>query len=171
VTNEKGQTSSFSVTSMMFDQLKQQVPPGKSVIAVPGALLGASPLPRQFPLTHLVDFQNAQKVQVTLDGVVFASGQFAGPNNGKAYEEFVAETTVPTRVAATILAMREVGERITTVVAWLETNSKPQSSDRNAQITARAAKAFLADYKRGGEALLYQRAEGYEKAPGIRLYR
>ncbi len=156
---------------MMFDQPKQQLPPGKSVIAVPGAVIGPPGASRQFPLTHLTDFQSARKVQVNLDGVVFASGQFAGPNIGKVYEEFVAETTVPAHVAATILAMRELGETVNTMVTWLETLCKPQSTDRNAQIKARTAKLFLADYKRGGEALLFQRAEGYEKSPGIRLYR
>lgn len=103
--------------------------------------------------------------------MVFASGQFVGPNSGKAFEEFVAETTVPAHVASAVLAMKEVGESTGTVVAWLESNSKPRSGDRNAQITARVAKALLADYKRGGEALLYEKAQGYEKPPGIRLYR
>jgi len=157
------------------------VTPGKSVIALPVALLGASPLPRQFQLPpppgtvptpgHLADFQNAQKVQVNLDGVVFASGQFVGPNSGKAYEEFVAETTVPAHVASTVLAMKESGEAIRTVVAWLEENSKPRVNDRSAQVTARTAKILLADYKRGGEALLYEVAQGYEKGPGIHVYR
>jgi uncharacterized protein affecting Mg2+/Co2+ transport len=170
VTNSKGQAVVFSATSLMVDQPQQQMPPGKSIIAVPVAVLHTAP--RMLAGSgHLGEFQSAQKVEVSLDGVVFASGQFAGPNSGKTYEEFVAETTVPAHVASTVLAMKEVGETIGTVVAWLESNSKPRTASRNAQITARVAKALLADYKRGGEVLLYEKAQGFEKAPGIRLYR
>ena len=170
VTNSKGQAVVFSAESATFDNPRQQVPPGKSVIAVPVAVLHAAPRTLAGP-GRLAEFQNAQKVEVSLDGVVFASGQFAGPNSGKVYEQFVAETTVPAHVASTVLAMKEVGESIGTVVAWLESSSKPHSADRNAQITARVARALVADYKRGGEALLYEKAQGYEKSPGIRLYR
>ncbi len=170
VTNSQGHEAVFSATSLTVDQPRRQMPPGKSVIAVPVALLNAAPRTLSGP-GHLGEFQTAQKVEVSLDGVVFASGQFAGPNSGKAYEEFVAETTVPAHVASTVLAMKEVGEPIATVVAWLESNSKPGARGRNALITARIAKALLADYKRGGEALLYEKAQGFEKAPGIRLYR
>jgi hypothetical protein len=123
------------------------------------------------PPGHLTIFQNAQKVQVTLDGVVFASGQFVGPNSANEFEELVAETTVPAHVASTVLAMKASGEAIGTVVAWLEENGKLQSGDRNAQVTARTARGLLAAYKGGGEALLYEVAQGYAQGPGIKLYK
>ena len=170
VRNEKGLKVPFAISSMMFEQPRQQVAPGKSVIAVPVGILGASPRAAA-SLGHLTEFRNAQEVQVSVDGVVFASGQFSGPNRGKAYEEFVAETTVPAHVASTVLAMKEAGEPAGAVAAWLETNSKPQSGGHAAQVTARTARILLTDYKRGGEALLYEAAQGYEKAPGIKLYR
>jgi uncharacterized protein affecting Mg2+/Co2+ transport len=171
VTNSKGQAAVFSITSMTVDQPRLQTPPGKSVIAVPVAVLNAAPRTLAGPGHRLAEFQGAQKIEVSLDGVVFASGQFVGPNSGKAYEQFVAETTVPAHVASTIMAMKEVGETIGTVVAWLESSTKPRSADRKAQITARVAKTLLTDYQRGGEALLYEKAQGYEKTPAIRLYR
>jgi len=181
VTNHRGQASPVTVTHSMFDQPRLQVAPGKSVVALPVALLGTAPLPRQFQLTpppgvlpvqgHLAEFQGARKVQATLDGVVFASGQFVGPDNAKEFEELVAETTVPAHIASTVLAMNASGEAIGTVAAWLEANSKLQTGDRNAQVTARTAKLLLDDYKRGGEALLYEVAQGYAQGPGIKLYR
>ena len=78
VTNGKGQnTGVHSRADYVRSAQAAQVAPGKSVIAVPVALLGASPLPKQFQLPpppgtvaspgHLADFQNAQKVQVDLD--------------------------------------------------------------------------------------------------------
>lgn len=170
VTNSDGLPVVFSAESATFDNPRQQVPPGKSVIAMPAAVLLAAPRTLSGP-GHLAEFQNARKVEVSLDGVVFASGQFAGPNNGKVYEQFVAETTVPARVASTVLAMKDVGESVGTVVAWLESSTKPHSADRKAQIAARVAKVLLAAYQRGGEALLYEKAQGYEKSPAIRLYR
>lgn len=170
VTNAKGQVVPFTVSCMMFDQPKQQLLPGKTVIAVPIAVAGATPHPPASP-TRLIEFQRAERIQVAVDGVVFASGQFAGPDNGKSYEEFVAETTIPAHVASTILAMKEAGEPIRTVAAWLETNSKPQTGGRAAQVTARTSRILLDGYKKGGEALLYEVAQGYEKAPAIRIYR
>jgi len=170
VTNSNGQPVVFSAESATFDNPRQQVPPGKSVIAVPVAVLLAAPRTLTGP-GRLAEFQNARKVEVSLDGVVFASGQFAGPNNGKVYEQFVAETTVPAHVASTVMAMKEVGESVTTVVAWLESSTRPHSAAPNARITARVAKALLAAYQRGGEALLYEKAQGFEKSPAIRLYR
>ncbi len=170
VTNGKGQEIPFTVSTTMFEQPRQQVTPGRSVIAVPVAVLDASRRAAA-SLGHLTDFRNAQHVRVALDGVVFASGQFVGPNSGKAYEEFVAETTVPAHVASTVLAMKDAGEAIGTVAAWLETNSKPQSASRTAQVTARTARILLADYKRGGETLMYEVAQGYERGSSFRLYR
>jgi hypothetical protein len=105
------------------------------------------------------------QVDIGLDGVVFASGQFVGPNMSKAYEEFVAETTVPAHVAKTILAMRESGEAIGTVVAWLETNG------RGHDIAARTSRSLANSYRRGGEAALYELAESIAKGPGIKVYR
>ena len=180
--NEKGQaTPLLTVTPSMFDQPRQQVAPGKTVIVLPAALLGNGSLPRQFQLTppqgfvappgDLALFQSAQKVEAMLDGVVFASGQFVGPNSAKEYEEFVAETTVPAHVASTVLAMKASGEAIGTVVAWLEENGKFRSGDRNAQVTGRTARGLLSAYKGGGEALLYEVAQGYAQGPAIRLYR
>lgn len=180
--NEKGQAAPLlTITPSMFDQPRQQVAPGKTAIVIPAALLGGKPLPRQFQLTpppgfiappgHLAEFQAAQKVQVTLDGVVFASGQFVGPNSAKEYEEFVAETTVPAHVASAVLAMKESGEAIATVLAWLEENGKVQSGDRNAIVTRSTARGLLGAYKSGGEALLYEIAQVKAQGPGIKLYK
>jgi hypothetical protein len=163
VTDANGRTLPVSFTPQMFDQPKQQLAPGKTVLAVPAALLGAAQAPHTLHLTHLGEFQAARKIQAHLDGVVFASGQFVGPNNTKAFEELVAQTTAPVHVASTVLAMKESREPIAAVVAWLDTNAKTRNG--------RTARRLLDSYKRGGETLLYEVAEGYAKGPTLRLYK
>lgn len=178
-----GPDQTFTASPHMFDQPRQQVLSGKTVIALPVALLGTSKLPAQFQLTppaglitkpgHLGDFQTAASVQVTLDGVVFASGQFVGPDSAREYEELVVESTVPAHVASAVVAMKASGETIATVVAWLEAKTKAPARplDRTAQLAAQTAKTLLLNYHRGGEALLYEVAQGYAQGPGIKLYR
>jgi hypothetical protein len=141
---------------------RYQIAPGQTAIVTP---VGWLPVRRQLPGTRLGAFQGVSQVDIGLDGVVFASGQFVGPNMSKAYEEFVAETTVPAHVAKTILAMRESGEAIGTVVAWLETNG------RGHDIAARTSRSLANSYRRGGEAALYELAESIAKGPGIKVYR
>jgi hypothetical protein len=121
-------------------------------------------------------FRAAQSVQVTLDGVVFASGQFVGPDTGKEYEQYVANLTVPAAIAAKVLAMKAVGETVVNVVAWLQTaETQPVNLKDdgwwNASVGAHTARQLLRSYQHGGEVLLYEAAQGYPQAPIIRLYR
>jgi hypothetical protein len=171
VTNPQGQTTPYTVLPEMFDQPRQQVAPGKSVIVLPPALLEASHLPRQLQMNRIGAYQSAQRIEASLDGIVFASGQFVGRNVSKAYDEFVAETTVPAHVGSTVLAMRQSGEAIGTVVAWLETSAKAGVNTPTAHITARTAKLLVESYKRGGEALLYEVAHGFAQGPAIHVYK
>jgi hypothetical protein len=157
-----GPTVKHTVMPSMFGNVSRQIAPGKTAIVIPTAVL---PSKRPVPMSRLGVFQNAASVQAMLDGVVFASGQFWGPNASKGYEAFVAETTVPAHVASTILAMRESGEAIGTVVAWLETNARGKG------LTARTSRSLADSYKRRGEAVLYQLAESLAKGPGIKVYR
>src|SRR5581483_8089501 len=99
-----------TITPSSFDQPRQQLAPGKSAIIVPHAFLAGGPLPKVFQssagvVRELATFQAARAVEVALDGVVFASGQFEGPDTNKEFEELVAATTAPAHVASTVLTM------------------------------------------------------------------
>ncbi|MDR3700533.1 MAG: hypothetical protein P4L56_12895 [Candidatus Sulfopaludibacter sp.] len=61
VTNSQGQAAVFSVTSMTLEQPRLQTMPGKSVIAVPLAVLNAAPRTLAGP-GRLAEFQSARKV-------------------------------------------------------------------------------------------------------------
>lgn len=173
VTTSKGQTVTVIVTPGVFEQPRQQIAPGKSVMVLPVAFLGgtAGNVPRKSD--ELILYRSASRIRVSLDGVLFGSGQFVGPNSHKEFEQLAAAATAPAHVASTVLAMQASGEAIGTVVAWLEQKAKAAApgGDANAQFAARTAKSLLQEYKRGGEALLYESAAGLAQGPVLHLYR
>jgi hypothetical protein len=184
-TNTKGQTNRAGTIQMeAFSDPAHQMPPGKVGVALPSLtfFMEGSKLPRQSQLTpppgyvpsgngNLPHFQSAQSVKAMLDGVVFASGQFVGPNTTQAYEGYLADTTVPPQVASKVLEMKAAGVPIADVVAWLETTAaNPHGGTKAANVTARAARSLLSQYKRKGESSLCQVAQS-QSQPVIHLYR
>jgi hypothetical protein len=166
-----------------------QIAVGESVVAIPRLIvMGGSrkvDLP-EFQLTppagfvppvdhELPRFQTAQTVQATLDGVVFASGQFVGPDTAQEYENIQADLIGPVEVAAKILAMQAAGEPIAKVVALLRTvaevtSARQESLDKTTIAAGRAARGLLGNYERLGEQSMYQLAQS-EAKPVIQLYR
>lgn len=172
LTSESG-TMQYSLAQEAFDSPRALLPPGENGVALPaGWLAGSLRLP---PPDDLPDFRQARTVEATLDGVVFASGQFAGPDAGKEFESYVADTTIPGQVAARVLALKDSGEPVSGIVAFLESQNRPV--DRlvdgwwNAEAGRRIARQLLSSYRSGGEAGLYQVAATYTAAPAIRLFR
>jgi hypothetical protein len=173
-TNAKGQTNRAStIQQEAFSEPAHQMSPGKMGVALPSLTLfmEGSKLSPQSGKGNLPHFQSAQSVKAMLDGVVFASGQFVGPNTTQAYESYLADTTVPPQVASKVLEMKAAGVPIADVVAWLETTAaNPRGGTKAAAVTARSARSLLAEYKRKGESSLCQVAQS-QAQPVIHLYR
>ena len=124
----------------------------------------------------LSNLQSAAGIQFTLDGVVFSSGQFVGPNGAQEYEEYVAETTVPAQILAKVLAMQTASEPVQSILAWLQaTRDQPVNRKvdgwQNSRMASRVARRLLMSYQSGGEAKLSEIAQLLARAPAIRLYR
>ena len=172
LTSDSG-TMQYSLAEQAFDSPRALVPPGGNGVALPAGWLADSL--RLPPPSNLPDFRGARTIEATLDGVVFASGQFAGPDTGKEFESYVADTTIPGQVAARVLAMKDSGEPVSRIVAFLESQSRPTDHqvDRwwDAEAGRRIARQLLSSYRSGGEAGLYQVAATYTAAPAIRLFR
>lgn len=124
------------------------------------------------PDVNLTHYLRARGVEINLDGVVFASGQFVGPDTAKEYEEWVAETTVPSQVASKVLAMKAAGESTDSIVAWLRTASQPEATrDFTVRATRRTAGQLLRRYQLQGEPGLYKAAQVEAQPPTPQLYR
>ena len=159
LTNTKGQTFSYIVTHNVFNQPRHQLAPAVSLVAVPlTVLLEGTRLPAQLGIGELPNFQSSQSIDVALDGVVFASGQFVGPNTGHEFESYRADTTVPPHIAAKVLAMQSAGEPIANVIESVTATER--SKDLDLSVAGREARQLLQNYRRKGEAFLYQIARG-----------
>src|SRR5579872_2586398 len=128
VTGPDGRIDKVVMENTAWDQSAYRLPPGKNVVVLPvlvlsdGSRLPASSVPGS---GKLPGFQSAQSIKVNLDGVVFPSGQFVGPDIGHEFERGVAYTTVPPQVAAKVLEMKTTGVPIADIAAWLQTTSAP----------------------------------------------
>ncbi|HWB83298.1 MAG TPA: hypothetical protein VG675_04100 [Bryobacteraceae bacterium] len=154
------------------------VSPGKSAVALPFLIL-QTPQPStrsgvQLSAStnqKLLLFQTAQHIQVYLDGVLFASGQFIGPDTLKEYESFQADNAGQYNVASAILAKHNGGAGTSDIVAWLQQTANPPRGpiaglgnslfprDMTARSTAQNAQRFLRLYKVRGESTLYATAQ------------
>jgi hypothetical protein len=161
---------------------------GESVVAIPRPIVIGSrgtdvpefkltpPAGYVPPVDHeLPRYQNAQSVQAILDGVVFASGQFAGPDTAQQFESMQADLTAPPEVAAKVLSMQAAGEPIANVVALLRkvaeiTATQQDSLDKTSIAAGRFARGLLRRYEQQGEQSMYQLAQS-ESKPLIQLYR
>jgi hypothetical protein len=168
---DKGAKATWVKPFEAFDQRARQIGAGKSVVALPTTVLAdASHLP-QFQAGNPPMFKTAESVRVSLDGVVFYSGQFVGPNTAHVYEGYQANTTIPPQVATKVLAMKSSGVPVGDVVAWLEAAANPgHVKDAPVAVTARAARQLLRVYKQRGESSLFKAAQS-ESEPVINLYR
>ena len=185
LTTADGRTLGYHLTYEAFDRPNARLRPGQMGVAV-GMTLILNPrrLPAQFRAAapgsvqtpgSLPNFQSAQSVEATLDGVIYASGQFAGPDTFKTYETYVANTTVPGQVAAKVLAMKAAAQPVAAIVAWLKTAAAQTLNERtdgwwNAIAEKHTARELLQSYQQGGEDQLYQTALESVQKPVIRLY-
>jgi hypothetical protein len=169
------ETGSVSSLNEAFDRADGQVPPGKTALVLPvGLRVVGSPPPSTSGL--LTPFRKDGTVEAAVHGVVFASGQFVGSNDGKEFEQYLADLTVPARTAGRVLEMRDAGEPLAAVVAWLDKAQRQAINFQadgwwNATAAIETANQLLLSYKEGGEALLLKTARNLSKPPAIHLYR
>jgi hypothetical protein len=176
LTNAMSQASAktfkYRTRHELFTQPRRQIAPGKRAVAHWGLLVPeGTRVPARVATGNLANFQNSTSIRVTLDGVVFASGQFVGPDS-QAYEYYQVHTTVPPQIAAKVLAMRDAGEPAANIVKWLQAVavSDRGAVDQTAHETARTARGLLSHYRARGEASLYQVA-AKQSEPPIRVFR
>ncbi len=171
-----------------FNNPGSQLTPGKTAVVFPNLtlVLDGLQLPPSFQLTPqpgsiagdntLSNLQSTAGIQFTLDGVVFASGQFVGPNGAQEYEEYVAEATVPAQISGKVLAMQAASESVQSILAWLQaTQDQPVNRKvdgwQNLRISSRIARRLLMSYRSGGETKLSETAQLLAQAPAFHLYR
>ena len=163
-----------------FTQPRQRIPSGKEAIGLPEELLIDSVhLTPEFrsglslpEAKHLAHFQNAQSVRIVLDGVIYASGQFVGPDTAQEFETYQANTAVPPQVATKVLEMKSAGVPTSDIVVWLGTTGSrsPHPADAGAVATAHTARHLLLVYRQKGESSLFQEAQS-KSQPVIHLHR
>ena len=174
------------MTRSLFQNLEYQIGPGKSVAVLPFWVLTSE----QRGFRHNVNaeayqpqelraFQNASMIRVALDGVVFASGQFAGPNSAHEYEQLQAESTSGYALASSLLAKRDAGVPVSGIVEWLQQTAsiRPAGAtsfgdrDWSTARTSQEAALYLGTYKRGGESRMYARAQQELERSHLKIYR
>lgn len=158
-----------------FNAPGRQVKPGQSIVALPQATLASPRDLRQFAngrgMGNLQTFQKADRLEVTLDGVVFASGQFAGTDDLHEYEEWQAQLDAPRKLAAAVLE-KQNSAPIADTVTWLTSVAAVRGgSDPNARHTAGMARLMLNVYSSKGEAALYSMAQEILQPAAFPLHR
>jgi hypothetical protein len=164
-----------SVLPAWFDDPEQQVKPGRTIVALPQSILQLPRDLRSFErgrgMGNLLNFQSAGNLEVRVDGVVFASGQFSGTDDLKEYEQWEAQINAPRKLAAAILAKQQSAP-ISDTLAWLRTLAAERSRDDfNTRETAATARQMLGMYSNKGEAELYSTAKRILEQPAFPLHR
>jgi len=168
-----GHTGGTSPT--WFGAQRQQIQPGQSLIVMPQATLLAPRDLRRFAdgrgEGNLQNFQHADRIEVALDSVVFATGQYVGADSIQEYETFAADLNAPRSVAAELL-QKQQSSSIGDIVQWLQTlAARHGGDDPNARSAGSSARAMLMIYQRRGEAALYEMAQSSLNTPAFPLHR
>lgn len=161
----------------MFNKPILYVNPGQAVLASPPGILQN---PRQLQIFangsieghRLENFRNVGDVTVTIDAVVFESGQFVGANRYGAFEQWQAQIQAP-RDLATAVLQKQASQSIGDIVSWLESLAavRRPPADLHARETITAARVLLAEYRSNGQAALYSRAKSIVDGPVFPLHR
>jgi len=167
----------LNAADAMFDQAFLYVKPGQAVLASPPGILQNQRQLRIFAYGtaddhRLKNFQDPGNVTVTVDAVVFESGQFVGADRYGAFERWQAQIQAP-RDLATAVLQRRGGQSISDIVSWLEGLAavRRPPADPHAQETIPTARVLLAVYRSKGEEALYSRAKSILDVPVFPLRR
>lgn len=167
-----------NICSQWFNGPAHQIKPGHAVLAIPAAILQQARDVRPFSdgnrLVNLPNYQRAQRLEVSVDSVVFASGQFAGSDTVGEYERFQAELEIPPTVAARLLEMKASGT-ISNLVTWLQSlddeSRRSTVDDFSSRQYGSMAREMLRVYASKGEAALYSMAADLLHGPLVPLHR
>jgi hypothetical protein len=151
--------------------------PGQAALVVPPGIFES---PRQLRIFadgttryhRLENFLNSTSATVTVDSVVFDSGQFVGADRYYAFEQWQAQIQAPRDLAAIVLE-KQSRQSIGEIVSWLEglARTRPLPSDQRALSTISAAMELVAAYRQKGEAELFARAASRVNSPAFPLHR
>jgi hypothetical protein len=170
-TDKAGSVTQHVLSRSLFDR-SQQILPGHSVLVGPSWLLSA-PVTGNSEALPLADsslqrLQSADTVTVALDGIVFSSGQFVGPDTEHELEAFQA-TGDARNVDATVMEMQAAGKTVAAIVEWLQSISTQAVPAGAARI--RAARMLLRVYSNNGEEALIKAAQRQLDQPFIAVRR
>jgi len=129
------------------------VRPGSSVVVAPGAAAPFVLLPDGASQPLLASLESAGTVTVSVDSVLFANGEFAGPDLGGNFERDAASFAGRREVNAEVQSELAAGQTFDKIAAGLaETaNRRPNGQrDWNAAARASQARALLRRYQRSG---------------------
>lgn len=172
------------LTRSLMESPKLPIAPGESVVLLPFWRLASHPGIRgsldaattALGSADLHQFENAQNVHATLDGVVFASGQFAGPNVANEFPYFQAEGMAGYSLASMILAKRDAGVASDAIVDWLRQEAAARaggsllSRDWSTAATAREAGVYLRVYGSFGESRMFAFAQQRVQGPHFTVH-
>jgi hypothetical protein len=161
------------VLSRTFLSSAGQLQPGKTVIVLPGWVLqgpvssGQDPTDEPDHLARVQSFQAATRIEITLDGVLFASGQFVGPNLSHQFESMSARQAALV-IFSSVLSQASAGQPTADIVAWLRTvaaesitmQTQGSSQDNAVRIlSVRFARQLLQAYDNQGETQMFALAK------------
>lgn len=150
-----------------------QLPPGKTVVVLPGWVLQmpvlSSPDPTSEPdhFDRVQSFRSATRIEITLDGVVFASGQFVGPDLSHEFES-MSERQAALGIFSTVLSQSSAGQLTDNIVTSLRAvaaesitmRTQATSQDDAIRIlTVRFARQLIQEYDEQGEAQMFALAK------------
>ena len=177
-------TTSTAILRRNFFDPNLQLKPGHSLIGSPVFLYdqpqnqapGSSDLQGTTD-TELLTFKSAKSVVASLDGILYSSGQFVGPNTIRSFEELQAASTAGPTVAKKALTDLESNQGTADIVKWLEEEAVQKqigsflNRDFNMFYTVHAAQQLLRAYSRNGESGLASAAQRVMKQASITVYR
>jgi hypothetical protein len=157
--------------------------PGEAVVVLPTFVLAKPPTGQQQagmlrqqggPLASL---QRAPSIEISLDSVILASGQFLGPDLRKSFARDAAYFTAWRPVNAEVRSRLAAGESFDTIAATLAQienqtiQGSRESHDWNAEVRATEARQLRKLYEKSGLAAVRARVDEQAQLPDIVVHR
>ncbi len=189
LTDSVGKSVDEISTRTLFDaKPDHQFAPGRSFLVAPYWLVDGPPTgnrpgitSRSTDVSALLQRYRAQKtIGISVDGVLFASGLFVGPDTGREFEQLHAMLTADRSLAAALLQKHQGGAPTDSIAAWLKAKAGSSSSafgsgvkgtDWIAHYEGVAAQRLLMVLSTRGEAEMLDRARILAQQQGRNIYR
>jgi hypothetical protein len=175
----KGQTDTFVFSHKFFPNPAREIAPGAAVVLLPGWLFmkpvpmgGRDATDQPDHASQVQSYRSATRVEMSLDAVVFASGQCVGPDQSGECEKWIAKEQAR-QLYADELSRYASGASAKGIVDWLTGMSNPSgSADLLQREIAANAKILLKGYSKGGIDWLNRFvASNAPKAGDVKVYR